>query len=248
MSYVVAGDPDSATTITLMRELVSSGTDIIELGVPFSDPSAEGPTIQLAHERALASKTGMHQVFAIVEEFRKQDTETPIVLMGYANPIEWMGYETFCDLAVKAGVDGTLVVDLPPEEAGTLNAKLSEYGLYNVFLLAPTTSEARMRAICDYASGFLYYVSLKGVTGSEQIDVSSVEEKLAVIRRYTDLPICVGFGIKDAVTAAAVAKVADGVVVGSAFVNYLAGDLSPAVAQQNIGKLSSAIRSAIDES
>lgn len=247
VSYVVAGDPDSSVTLDLMRELVSSGTDIIELGVPFSDPSAEGPVIQLAHERALASKTGMHQVFGIVKAFREHDEKTPIVLMGYANPIEWMGYETFCGLAVEAGVDGTLVVDLPPEEAAPLNGTLKKHGLYNVFLLAPTTAADRIQSICDYASGFLYYVSLKGVTGSEQIDVSSVEHKLAQIRGYTDLPICVGFGIKDADTAAAVAKVSDGVVVGSAFVNYLSGDLSADIAQQKIGQLSSEIRAAIDQ-
>lgn len=247
LSYVVAGDPDTATTVRLMHELVSSGTNIIELGVPFSDPSAEGPVIQLAHERALESKTGMRQVLAVVAEFRTKDALTPIVLMGYANPIEWMGYQEFCKAAVAAGVDGTLVVDIPPEEAGSLNAVLTEHGLYNVFLLAPTTSEERIKAICNYASGFLYYVSLKGVTGSAALDVDSVERKLNQIRAHTDLPLCVGFGIKDAESAAAVAAVADGVVVGSAFVSLVAKATDNDQRFEQVGALAKEIRSAIDQ-
>ena len=248
ISYVVAGDPDQKTTLSVMHELVSSGSDILELGVPFSDPSAEGPVIQRAHERALGNHTSMGQVLAAVSDFRKTNEQTPIVVMGYANPIEWMGYRKFCEAAVEAGVDGILVVDLPPEEASEINSVLTEYGLYNVFLLAPTTTESRIKEICKFASGFLYYVSLKGVTGSGALDVESVEQKVADIRKHTSLPICVGFGIKDADTAAAVSSVADGVVVGSAFVDLLATDDDKTAAQSAVGMLARSMRTAIDNS
>lgn len=247
VSYTVAGDPDHESTVAVMHELVDSGTDIIELGVPFSDPSAEGPVIQLAHERALASKTGMRQVLEIVAVFRQADQDTPVVLMGYANPIEWMGYQEFCAAAVTAGVDGVLVVDIPPEEAVEINAVLTEHGLYNVFLLAPTTTDERIEAICKFASGFLYYVSLKGVTGSGALDIQSVQTKVASIRKYSDLPICVGFGIKNAEAAAAVTSVADGAVVGSAFVDLLASCASIEEGKQAIGTLAREIRTAIDK-
>lgn len=229
VSYVVAGDPDHEATLAVMHSLVDAGTDILELGVPFSDPSAEGPVIQLAHERALATKTGMRQVLSIVARFRTTDQQTPVVLMGYANPIEWMGYSEFCKAAVEAGVDGVLIVDIPPEEARDINAALKNHGLYNVFLIAPTTTDKRIKEICDFASGFLYYVSLKGVTGSGALDIKSVEAKVADIRKYTKLPICVGFGIKNVESAAAVSQVANGVVVGSAFVDLLSS--SPTVNQ-----------------
>ena len=248
VSYVVAGDPDQKSTIAVMHTLVSSGTDIIELGVPFSDPSAEGPVIQLAHERALASKTGMRQVLKIVANFRESNQHTPIILMGYANPIEWMGYSDFCKAAVSAGVDGVLVVDIPPEEAVEINTVLKDHDLCNVFLLAPTTTGERIKSICDIASGFLYYVSLKGVTGSAALDIKSVEEKLASIRKHTTLPIYVGFGIKNSETAAAVSRVADGVVVGSAFVDLLASNGDSLVGTQEVGKLAENIKVAIDQS
>jgi len=246
ISYVVAGDPDLNTTLSVMHELVSSGSDIIELGVPFSDPSAEGPVIQRAHERALSSNTGLRQVFEVVSKFRLKDQKTPIVLMGYANPIEWMGYQEFCTAAVQAGVDGILVVDIPPEEAGGINAALTEHNLYNVFLLAPTTIEKRIKEICRLATGFLYYVSVKGVTGSGALDVESVDRKLKTIRKHTSLPICVGFGIKDAASAAAVSAVADGVVVGSAFVDLLAVSDDKLSGQEKIGQLAQSMRDAID--
>ena len=246
IAYVVAGDPDTQTTLALMHEMVASGVDIIELGVPFSDPSAEGPVIQRAHERAVEAKVGLPQVFDIVKQFRDTDQITPIVLMGYANPIEWMGYAEYSRQAAQAGVDGTLVVDIPPEEAAGINTALQAEGLYNVFLLAPTTTSARIQSICNYASGFLYYVSLKGVTGSAAIAVDEVSAKLEEIRQHTALPICVGFGIKDAATAAAVAKVSDGVVVGSAFVDAVArGAKEDAVSRA--GVLARGIREALDD-
>lgn len=248
ISYVVAGDPEPEITLAVMHELVSSGSDILELGVPFSDPSAEGPVIQRAHERALTKGVGMRQVLEIVSAFRQTNRQTPIVLMGYANPIEWMGYRKFCEAAVEAGVDGILVVDIPPEEAGDINSVLTEYGLYNVFLLAPTTTELRIKEICKFASGFLYYVSVKGVTGSGALNVESVEQKVADIRKHTSLPVCVGFGIKDAASARAVSEVADGVVVGSAFVDLLAANDDKTVGQNAVGVLAQGMRTAIDNS
>ena len=243
VSYIVAGDPDQSSTPELMHALVDSGTDIIELGVPFSDPSAEGPTIQLAHERALENHIGLGKVFDIVKEFRKTDADTPIVLMGYANPIEWMGYEPFCELTVGAGADAVLVVDIPPEEAEAINSVLIKHDLLNVFLIAPTTSKERVEQIAGYANGFLYYVSLKGVTGSGSLDIDSVESKVNQIRAHTELPIFVGFGIKTPDHAAAVSKVADGVVVGSAFVDLLATKDHKA---QALSTLASDLRQAID--
>lgn len=246
VSYVVAGDPAIDMTVPLMHQLVESGTDIIELGVPFSDPSAEGPTIQRAHERALSNKISMNILFEMVSEFRERDQSTPIVLMGYANPIEWMGYETFVTRSKTAGVDGVLTVDIPPEEAAPLNKVLEEQGLYNVFLIAPTTTGQRIQQISDMASGFLYYVSLKGVTGSSALDIGSVEEKLAQIRSKTNLPICVGFGIKDAATAKAVSQVADGIVVGSAIVDIAAKAESRELALNGVNVLVAELREAIN--
>lgn len=247
VSYIVAGDPDLSYTVPLMHQLVKSGTDIIEIGVPFSDPSAEGPTIQRAHERALVHRVGLGQVFELVREFREQDHETPVLLMGYANPIEWMGYDRFCDSLKQAGADAALTVDVPPEEAGPLNEALAARELFSVFLLAPTTTDERISAIANMASGFLYYVSLKGVTGAASLDMASVEDKLSHIRARTSLPVCVGFGIKDAQIARSVARVADGVVIGSAIVEavFRAGSLENAL--DAIDSLLAPIRSAIDE-
>jgi len=247
VSYIVAGDPDLVSTVPLMHQLVKSGTDIIEIGVPFSDPSAEGPTIQRAHERALANRVGLGQLLELIKEFREQDSTTPVLLMGYANPIEWMGYDQFCQAAKGAGVDGALTVDIPPEEAAPLNDALEANGLFNVFLLAPTTSDDRISSIANMASGFLYYVSLKGVTGAASLDVASVEEKLSHIRARTKLPVCVGFGIKDAETAKSVAAIADGVVIGSAIVDavFKADSLEQALIA--IEELLTPIRAAIDE-
>jgi tryptophan synthase alpha chain len=220
--YIVAGDPQLAVTVPLMHELVRQGADILELGVPFSDPMAEGPVIQLAHERALLYRTSLRDVLALVAEFRRTDNETPVVLMGYANPVEHMGYTVFADSAVAAGVDGLLTVDMPPEEADELNAQLKRVGIDNIFLLAPTTTDKRIRAIAELASGYLYCVSLKGVTGAGNLDVDAVRTMLQRIKAITDLPITVGFGIKDAETAKAVAQLTEGVVIGSALVDRIA--------------------------
>jgi tryptophan synthase alpha chain len=219
--YITAGDPHPRHTVSLMHALVAGGADIIELGVPFSDPMADGPTIQLACERALVHGTSLRQVIGMVAEFRKTDTKTPIVLMGYLNPIEAMGLEVFAEQAVAAGVDGVLVVDLSVEEAPDELPALRRLGLDVIFLLAPTSSAGRIEAAARLAGGYLYYVSLKGVTGARTLDVSSVAAKLAEIRGHTRLPVAVGFGIRDGEMAAQMAKLADGVVVGSALVSQI---------------------------
>lgn len=220
--YVTAGDPAPAVTVSLLHALVDAGADIIELGVPFSDPMADGPVIQLACERALTHDTRLSDVLAMVAEFRQKDSQTPIVLMGYLNPIEIMGYEKFATSAKEAGVDGVLTVDLPPEESDEFNQIMQQNEIDTIYLLAPTTEEDRVKYICENGSGYLYYVSVKGVTGSAALDVKSVAEKLDVVRQYTSLPLGVGFGIKDAASAKAVSEVADGVIVGSVLVNKIA--------------------------
>lgn len=219
--FIEAGDPQRATTVPLMHALVEAGADMIELGVPFSDPMADGPVIQAACERALKGHVRLRDVLAMVQEFRQQDATTPVVLMGYLNPIEVLGYEDFARLAAAAGVDGVLTVDLPPEEAGGLLRCLRAQGLDAIFLLAPTSSPERIRRIAESASGFIYYVSLRGVTGAGHLDVDEVERKLAAIRRATRLPIGVGFGISGPQAAARVAAFADAVVVGSALVRRM---------------------------
>ena len=217
--YIVAGDPWLEITVPAMHTLVEAGADIIELGVPFSDPMAEGPVIQLGHERALANHIGLSDVLAMVAEFRNKDAETPVVLMGYANPIEVMGYSVFAEAAQRAGVDGVLTVDMPPEEASESNAIFRQHDLDTIFLIAPTTSNQRTEQICAMATGYIYYVSLKGVTGAGHLNTAEVESKVGFIKQTTDLPVCVGFGIKDADSARAIAKYADGVVVGSVLVD-----------------------------
>ncbi len=219
--YITAGDPLPGATVPLMHALVKAGADLIELGVPFSDPMADGPTIQLACERALVHGTGLFDICDMVAEFRRSDMQTPVVLMGYLNPIEMRGLGEFARRAQAAGVDGVLIVDLAVEEAPDYLPTLREHGLDSIFLLAPTSPAARIEAVAKLASGYLYYVSLKGVTGAATLDVASVEAKLAEIRRYSDLPLAVGFGIRDAASAAAVGQIADGVVVGSALVSEI---------------------------
>ena len=219
--FITAGDPSPDITVGLLHALVKGGADLIEIGIPFSDPMADGPVIQRASERALEHNVSLQQVINMVTEFRTQDPSTPIVLMGYLNPIEIMGYENFVEKASEAGVDGVLIVDLPPEETEGFTKLISDHQIDQVFLIAPTTEGDRLQAICDKASGFVYYVSLKGVTGSSRLDVDQVREKLDEIRAHTDLPIGVGFGIKDPESAAAVASVSDAVVVGSALVEHL---------------------------
>jgi len=250
ISYVVAGDPAPEATVPLLHALVENGADILELGVPFSDPMAEGPVIQLGHERALANGTSLRSVIDMVREFRTRDADTPVLLMGYANPVEHMGYERFVAAASEAGVDALLTVDLPPEEVGALNTLLQGAGMDNIFLVAPTTPADRVGRITARASGFIYYVSLKGVTGAGHLDVEDVTRHLALIRERTALPVAVGFGIRDAASARAVAGVADGVVVGSAIVDCLAkaidagGDQAAAI--EAAGTLLAEIRRGVD--
>jgi tryptophan synthase alpha chain len=220
--YIVAGDPDLQSTVPLMHALVEAGADLIELGVPFSDPMAEGEVIQQAHERALERRVSLKDALAAVAEFRKQDADTPVLLMGYANPVESMGRQAFVDAAAESGLDALLTVDLPPEEAADLDGRLRAVQMNNIFLVAPTTPADRVEKIAEMASGFVYYVALKGVTGAGNLDTAEVARNLSKVRAVCDLPIAVGFGIKDPASAAAVARVADGVVVGSALVKLLA--------------------------
>lgn len=220
--YVVAGDPPGLDTVDLLCALADAGADVLELGVPFSDPMSEGPVIQRAHERALAGGVRLRGVLDIVSRFRERNGDTPLLLMGYANPVERMGYAEFADRAAAAGVDALLTVDIPPEEVSQLNIELRRGGLDNIFLIAPTTPASRMDLIAAEASGFIYYVSLKGVTGAANLDRQSVAEQLREIRKHTSLPVCVGFGIKDGPSAASVGAVSDGVVIGSALVQRLA--------------------------
>lgn len=245
--FITSGDPHQAQTVDIMHALVRGGADIIELGVPFSDPMADGPVIQKASERALEHGVSLTQVMQMVSEFRQQDSDTPVILMGYLNPIEVMGYNEFAQRAAAAGVDGTLTVDLPPEEADELVAALKSCGLDPIYLLAPTSTDERIGKISRQASGFVYYVSIKGVTGTATLAADDVAARLAQIRRQVSLPIGVGFGIKDPESAARVAAIADAVVVGSALVEDLynaaqAGNSPVEAAQQFI----SGMRDAID--
>ena len=219
--FVTAGDPDPSLTVALMHTLVEAGADIIELGVPFSDPMADGPTIQRASERALRKGVSLRQVLEMVANFRADNNETPVVLMGYANPIEAMGVETFAAAAFDAGVDGVLVVDYPPEEGVDFARIMRANALDPIFLLAPTSTEARIAQVAELASGYVYYVSLKGVTGSAQLDVEAVARRIPEIRAAVGVPVGVGFGIRDAQTAGAVARIADAVVVGSRIIEEM---------------------------
>lgn len=245
--YVTAGDPSPTNTVPLMHAMVEAGADIIELGVPFSDPMADGPVIQAACERALRHRVSLTQVLGLVESFRERNQHTPVVLMGYLNPIEVMKYQIFASKAAAVGVDGVLTVDLPPEEAHDLLVELKGKGIAPIFLIAPTSSSERIMSICEVARGFVYYVSLKGVTGAATLDIDAVSKKLAAVRRYAHVPIGVGFGIKDAVSAAKVAEIADAVVVGSALVNRIASNVNdPDRIQIEVTDLLNAMRSAMD--
>jgi tryptophan synthase alpha chain len=219
--YITAGDPNPTLTVPLMHAMVEAGANIIELGVPFSDPMADGPVIQRASERALAHRVSLTDVLGMVAEFRKTNGTTPVVLMGYANPVEAMGQEKFALLAAQSGVDGVLTVDYPPEECHEFVTLLRNNQVDPIFLLAPTSVAKRVEAVVKSASGFIYYVSLKGVTGASHLDMSEVESKVAAIRKLTSLPIGVGFGVRDAATARMVAAVADAVVVGSRMVQEI---------------------------
>lgn len=221
ITFITAGDPAPELTVPLLHALVESGADILELGVPFSDPMAEGPVIQRANERALKFNVGMHDVLGYVREFRKSDQHTPVVLMGYANPIERMGVDRFVTESKAAGADGAIVVDYPPEEASEFAQKLKAQDMDLIFLLAPTSTEQRIKQVAQISSGFSYYVSLRGVTGAGHIDTAEVANRLGAIREHVKLPIGVGFGIRDGATAKAVASVSDAVVIGSRIIQEL---------------------------
>lgn len=221
-TFITAGDPEQTATVPALHALVAGGADVLELGIPFSDPEAEGPTIQASSERGLAAGTTLADVLSMVDEFRRDDTATPIVLMGYLNSILAMGADRFAERAAAAGVDGLIMVNLPPEAADELAAPMRAAGLDLILLIAPTTTHERARLILDQASGFVYYVALKGITGSDNLEVASVAENLSWLRAQSDLPVMVGFGIKTPAVAGAVGAHADGVIVGSALVSTMA--------------------------
>jgi tryptophan synthase alpha chain len=244
--FITAGDPDPSLTVSLMHTLVEAGADIIELGVPFSDPMADGPTIQRASERALLKGVSLRKVLGMVANFRADDNETPVVLMGYANPIEAMGVDTFAAAAYDAGVDGVLVVDYPPEESVEFAQAMRAHALDPIFLLAPTSTDARISQVGALASGYVYYVSIKGVTGAATLDVAAVAARIPEIRSRTGVPVGVGFGIRDAATAGAVAAIADAVVVGSRIIEEIEKSTSDNVCA-NVLALVTDIRRGIDQ-
>lgn len=243
--FVTCGDPSPELTVPLMHAMVKAGADVIELGIPFSDPMADGPAIQRSSERAIKQGVGLRNVLGYVAEFRKTDDQTPVVLMGYANPIEHMGYEAFAKTARASGVDGVLVVDYPPDEGGDLFRHLSEQQIDPIFLLAPTSNEARIAAVAKLAQGYIYYVSLKGVTGASNIDLAEVTARLPRIKAVTKLPIGVGFGIRDAATAKSIASIADAVVIGSRVIQEIEQSNATNVLN-NVAALLSVIRLAMD--
>lgn len=241
--YITVGDPNLATTLQLMHSMVENGADILELGVPFSDPMADGATIQRAVERALANGVSLRDVLNTVAQFRQTNQHTPVVLMGYLNPVHKMGYAAFAQAAADAGVDGVLTVDSPIETIAPLQTELKSRGVDCIFLVAPTTTEQRVAQIAQLASGFVYYVSLKGVTGSAQLDTQAVAEKLAMLRQHIDIPIGVGFGISDAASAAQIAQVADAVIVGSKIVQTV--ESNPSHETEAVGQLVRELKNAI---
>lgn len=245
--FVTAGDPDPSVTVPLMHALVAAGANVLELGVPFSDPMADGPVIQRASERALKQGMTLHKVLEMVTAFRRDDADTPVVLMGYLNPFEVAGYDAFAEAAAAAGVDGVLTVDLPPEEADEFRAALRARDMDLIFLLAPTSDDTRIARICAQASGFVYYVSLKGVTGAGNLDVAEVENRVQRIKAITSLPVGVGFGIGDGESAARVAAVSDAVVVGSALINKMENAMdTPSRIPEEVAALVASMRAAMD--
>ena len=241
--YIAAGNPLPETTVPLMHALVEAGADIIELGIPFSDPMADGPVIQRAAEHAIAQGVGLRTVLGMVAQFRQQDTQTPVVLMGYANPVENMGQTLFAEQAELAGIDGLLIVDYPPEELGDFSGLLESHGIAPIFLLAPTSTEDRIKAVGRIARGYVYYVSLNGVTGAGNLDTADVARRLQAIRKHVSLPVGVGFGIADADSARRISLVADAVVIGSKLIATMtqASDGKP-VAQQSAAAIDAGAR------
>lgn len=244
--FITAGDPGMPSTVPVMHALVAAGADLIELGVPYSDPVADGPVIQHSSERAIARGTGMAQVLEWVSEFRQRDTTTPVVLMGYLNPIEIFGYAEFTRAAVAAGVDGVLIVDLPVEESATI-ALVRDAGIHQIFLVAPTTTERRLAAIREQAHGFVYYVSFAGITGANRLDTDAVGQRVGQIKQGGDIPVAVGFGVRDAADAARIAESADAVVIGSALVAKLAEAADTEAAVAIASGFLRPIRSALDQ-
>tara|TARA_X000000368_G_scaffold15401_1_gene12198 strand:- start:605 stop:1396 length:792 start_codon:yes stop_codon:yes gene_type:complete len=221
ITYIVSGDPDHKTTIDIMHAMVGEGADIIELGIPFSDPMAEGVSIQKGHERALEKGASLNDTFELVKEFRLSDKKTPIVFMGYMNTFESLGAKLFMEKAVAVDLDGILIVDMPPEESSDFSREATKANIDIIRLIAPTTSSSRAKKICSQCSGYVYYISVKGITGAANLDADDVKDKVSELRLHTDLPIAIGFGIKDAASASSVKDVADGIVVGSVFVDLI---------------------------
>jgi tryptophan synthase alpha chain len=244
--FFTAGDPSLAAMVPVMHALVTAGADVIEVGVPFSDPMADGPTIQRSSERALAGGAGLQFIFDSVRAFRADDASTPVILMGYLNPVEIRGAESFARHAASAGVDGVLLVDLPPEELGDIRSVFARHGVALILLAAPTTSDERIALLCDAAQGYLYYVSFAGVTGADGLDTAAASTRLRSIRARSRVPVVAGFGIKDAASAAAMAIDADGVVVGSALVSAIAGCGSTAEAVRRAAEFLAPLRAALD--
>ncbi len=244
--YITAGDPHPSLTVPLMRAMVEAGADILELGVPFSDPMADGPVIQRAGDRALRHGVGLRDVIAMVAEFRRQEKAVPVVLMGYANPVEAMGVEAFVAAASAAGVDGVIVVDYPPEECEDFSSLAKRNGIDPIFLLAPTSTDERIAEVARIGSGYLYYVSLRGITGAANIDLKDVAARMPKIRAATRLPIGVGFGIRDAASARQVAQSADAVVIGSRIIQEIEAG-APEQAAARVMAFLKPIRQALDE-
>lgn len=245
--FITAGDPSLAATVPVMHALVQAGADVIELGVPFSDPMADGPVIQRSSERAIERGAGLHYLFETVAGFRRDDATTPVVLMGYLNPVEMRGAEAFAKAAAEAGVDGVLLVDLPPEEAGPTREAFNAAGLQLISLAAPTTTPDRLARLATESQGYLYYVSFAGVTGGGQLDTAAVLVKAGNLRAMANVPVLVGFGIRDAASAAALAPAADGVVVGSALVDALSGATDPQDAARRAAAFLAPLRAALDQ-
>ena len=248
ISYLVCGDPDLNTTLKIMHSMVKNGVDLIEVGIPFTDPIADGPVIQKGIERALKNKVSLIDVFDLVEKFRKEDKETPVVLMGYLNPIENMGYKKFSKLAKSKGVDGILIVDLPPEESLVINKELIRNNLSQIFLASPTTEDKRLKSIIEYSSGYLYYVSLKGITGSSLVDFQPIKKRIKMIKKLSDnkIPVSVGFGIKTAETARKISLFSDGIIIGSSIVELIEKNQhNKAVMHKKIIKFIKSIRSSL---
>ena len=248
ISYLVCGDPDLNTTLKIMHSMVKNGVYQIEVGIPFTDPIADGPVIQKGIERALKNKVSLIDVFDLVEKFRKEDKKTPIVLMGYLNPIENMGYRKFSKLAKSKGVDGILIVDLPPEESLVINKELIRNNLSQIFLASPTTEDKRLKSIIKYSSGYLYYVSLKGITGSSLVDFQPIKKRIKMIKKLSDnkIPVSVGFGIKTAETARKISLFSDGIIIGSSIVELIEKNQhNKAVMHKKIIKFIKSIRSSL---